>query len=107
MDLSEYPGKWNLTAFRYNSFAVEFTLGYDIEDFSYYAQIKNMEGEIVADFTILKGDQFIVLQLDSATATNLVAGTYKYDVVQVGLSDFGIPKIYGDFLLLNGVTERQ
>ena len=97
-------GYYPLKAYRFNSFAVEFTLHYDIDDYTFYAQLKNKKGEIVATFSIIKGDDFIILTLDSATLLELTAGTYKYDVKQVSNGGANVI-IKGEFELLNGVTE--
>ena len=99
------PAVYNTQAYRHNSFAVDFDLHYDVEPFDYYAQLKDKQGNIVANFTIVKGDTNIILTLDSETMLEIEAGKYVYDVKQVSSSGFKAIIISGEHLHKNGVTE--
>lgn len=103
--MQEEAGYYPLKAFRFNSFAKEFTLHYDIDSYTYYAQIKNKKKEVVATFQVIKGDDFIVISIPSETLLELPADTYYYDIKQMNIDNFMNRIIHGEFILKDGVTE--
>ena len=101
------PCKDDLFAYKNGSFVHTWDeFGYDITDLSYYGEIRDNEGNKLAEFTFIKGNEQIIAQLTKEVMEDMPSGTHNYDIKQVSLN--GLSQdiiIIGTFSVRDGVTQ--
>lgn len=93
----------------YADYKQVFKLPYSILDIQFKSQIKNSNGELITEFTILKdtvNDQIILQLTDVQTALLENAQGLKYDVLQTDASGFDDYIFYGSINKIKTQTRK-
>ena len=95
--------------YRYSDFAIPFDeLDFVVDDYDYYAELRDTKGELIADFEIQTGIDLIIMKLRRDVLDLIKDGTYIYDLKRVKRDETAWQSIIarGNFVIVSGATRK-